>query len=322
MQQPLKVWQSGTRVTSNSGTSLIPADGYSGPLLVTELRPDTLPGEDGLISNVTIDQLHLDGMHRSKGLVLRHVQLSVFRDLHIRNTNGAALRVSDFCIENLFNNLVLSDSVGNFDEPALWIQPENTGILPLGEDRDLDNITVNSTFFSGIMIHFQRNDALRISAAGTSVGLGRRHRKIQFLGCFFHGRGEITRPLITLEDSFEISISGCQLLSWTKTGTVLQLGAVDSLHPVGSTMISHCNILGQPGQGHSSVGIRLVNVEEGPGVLSVFGNNFGSHDARLGHAVDWGTQLNVKASWAANLVNTEKEPHLGKPPLNADASPF
>lgn len=323
MDAPLEVWQSQTRVTSTGGLALVPAPGYTGPLLTTGLRETTRPGEDGLLSNVTIDHLHLDGRHQSKGIVLRHVQLSNFHDLHVRNTHGAALRLSDFCIENLFANLILSDRTGNDDEPTLWIEPENTGILPIGgATQDLGNITVNSTYFSGVMIHFPNNDALRISSGGAPVELSRRHRKIQFDGCFFHAHGGIKRPLVTLEDCFEIAFLGCQMLCWSQNGTVLAMGAERSAFPVGATMISHCHILGMPGEDLTSVGIDLRNVEKGTGVLAAFGNNFGSHDGRLGHAVNWGDSPGVQASWAANLVHTQKAPFLGREPANADVSPF
>jgi hypothetical protein len=323
MDAPLEIWQSQTRVTSSSGVCLVPAEGYCGPLLTTGLRDETRPGEDGLLTNITIDNLHLDGRMRSKGIVLRHVQLSTFRGLHIRNTDGAALRLSDFCIENLFDQLVLSDQTGSATEPTLWIEPENTGIFPMGgQKRDLGNITVNSTFFNGIMIHFPNNDALRISSGGASVELCRRHRKIQFNGCFFHGHDRLNKPLITLEDCFELSFVGCQMLLWNTSGTIMRLGEHESQFPTGSVMVSHCTFVGKPGESLQTMAFELRNVETGCGCLSVFGNNIGSNTGLLGYAADFGNKPETRISWTGNLVQTQNPPFKGVQPENADISPF
>ncbi len=328
MKAPLIVWQSATRVTSTGGKCLTPADGYTGALLESHIRPETVEGPDGLITNVVLDHLHCDGENRSLGIRLRHLQLGSFHDLHVCNTDGPGLWISDYCIENLFSNIVLSDECGNEEYPALYIQPENLDFKP--EGRDLGNITVNSTCFNGVMIHFPTADALRIGAAGATIGINRRQRKIHFNGCFFHGHGRMkNRPLVTLGDAYEIAIIGCQMVLWGTEGTLIQIGEEGGKFPSGTTMISHCNLVGRPAADApdgvlKTIGIKLVNPDTGDGaaVLSAFGNNFGSNDARLAHAVDWGQTPGVRASWAANLVNTSEAPFIGMKPEEADVSPF
>jgi hypothetical protein len=318
---PLCVWQSSCRVTATGGPTLMPAPGYTGPLLETELRPETELGEDDLISNVVLDHLWLDGKGSAQGIKLRHLQLSTLHALHVRNTDGPGLWLSDFCIENLFSGLVLSDRCGNQELPALLIEPEGT-LHPLGEKATdaVGNITVNSTRLAGIMIHFPANDALRVSAGPAPVTELRRHRKIQFSGCFFHGHGRQSRPLVTLEDAYEIAFVGTQMLLWQEEGVILQLGGAGARWPTGITMVSHCVFVGKPDS--ETVGIRAENVVTGAPCLAAFGNSFGSDDARLGHAVDWGDQPDKRAAWAGNAVHTKREPHRGRRPVDADAPPF
>ena len=317
----LDIWQSSCRITSTGGTTIVPAADYKGPLIQSGLRKETVRGEDDLISNVVIDNLWLDGQGRAQGIKLRHLQLSTVRALHIRNTDGPGLWLSDFCIENLFSDLVLSDNCGNDQYPALLIEPEST-LHPDGKGATdaIGNITVNSTRFAGTMIHFPANDALRTSAGPAPVGESRRQRKIQFSGCFFHGHGRQSKPLITLADAYQISFVGTQMLRWTDRGAVIQLGTKDARWPTGITLISHCFFGGKP---HSEVvGIRVENVITGAPCLAVFGNSFGGDTGTLGHAVDWGEQEGKTAAWAGNAVNTRGAPHVGRLPKNADVAPF
>ena len=98
-----------------------------------------------MIADVVIDHIWIDGENRAVGIKLRHLQLSNIHDMHVKNTDGPGLWLSDYCIENIFSNIILSDKCGNDDYPALYISPENTGFIPVG--RDIGNITVNSTYF-------------------------------------------------------------------------------------------------------------------------------------------------------------------------------
>lgn len=317
----LDIWQSACRVTATGGTTIVPAGDYHGPLIQSGLRAESERGEDDLICNVVLDNLWLDGLGRAMGVKLRHLQLSTIRALHVRNTDGPGLWLSDFCIENLFADLVLSDNCGNDLYPALLIEPEGT-CHPDGEGATdaVGNITVNSTRFAGTMIHFPTNEARRVSAGPAPVSVSRRHRKIQFDGCFFHSHERATRPLVTLADAYEIAFVGTQMLRWSDAGAVLQLGAPDARWPTGITMISHCNFSGKPGS--DVVGIRAERVVTGAPCLAVFGNSFGSDDARLGHAVDWGEQPGKSAAWAANAVHTRGTAHVGVLPSDADVLPF
>jgi hypothetical protein len=143
---------------------------------------------------------------------------------------------------------------------------------------------------------------------------------MQFVGCFFHGHPRQTKPLVTMADAYENSFVGTQMLIWKDEGVVIQLGTEDAQHPTGITMISHCIICSKPGS--NTTGIRLVNVEKNTPCLAAFGNSFGSGDKRLAHAVDWGSEEGLKASWGANAISTSGEPHIGMKPGNADVIPF
>ncbi len=314
---PLDIWQSHCRVTSTGGPTIVPAPGYTGPLITSGRRELTERGEDGLICDVTIDHLWLDGKNQSLGIKLKHLQLSTIHDLHVRNTDGPGLWLSNYCIENLFSNLVLSDECGNADLPALLLQPESDEHL---EGAAHGNITVNSTNFSGTMIHFPANDALRIGTGPAQIEIGRRQRKIQFTGCFFHSHGRCTRPVVTLAEAYEITFVGTQMLRWSKAGPVMQLGTPEARFPTGIVMVSHC-IFGAE-NGDASAGIHTVNVQTTGPCLAAFGNCFGSMERRLAHAVNWGDQPGKSAAWGANAVNVAAQPHVGVLPANADASPF
>ena len=313
----LEVWQSKCRITGTGGPTVVPAEGYTGALIETSLRKETQRGEDRVISNVIMDNLWLNGRGRSRGMKLRDLQLSTIHDLHVRSTDGPGLWLSDGVIENLFSNLILSDNCGSKEQPALLIEPES-------EDRPkklrYGNHTVNSTHFSGIMIHFPTNDALRISAGPAPVRESRRHRKIKFSGCYFHGHGRQNRPLVTLEDAYELAFVGTQMLIWRKEGVIMQLGSQEARWPTGITMISHCLFSAAPGS--KATGIRAVKVDTKAPCLAIFGNTFGTLEGRLAHAVDWGEQKGKKASWAGNAVHVTREPHIGVPPKDADESPF
>ena len=319
MDRPLDVWQSRCRVTSTGGLTLVPDQDYKGPLIQTSLRKETKTGEDGVICNLIMDNLWLNGCNRSLGIKLRNVQLSTIHSVHVRSTDGPGLWLSDGCIENLFSNLILSDRCGNKDQPALLIETESES-RPKHIPDAIGNMTVNSTHFSGTMIHWPVNQALRIAGGPAPVSLSRRHRKIQFSGCYFHGHGGADKPVVTVSDAFELAFVGTQMLAWREDGCVMQLGERDARWPTGIVLISHCIFGSKPNS--DTTGIRLVNVEENTPCLAVFGNSFGSHDARLGHAVDWGPQKNKQASWAANVVHVKKDPHIGELPANADVLPF
>ena len=314
---PLVVWQSKTRVTGTGGTTIVPAQNYTGALITTELREQTERGEDSVISNVTLDNLWLNGRDRAVGIKLRDLQLSTIHSLHVRSTGGPGLWLSDGCIENLFSRLILSDNCGSKEEPALLLRPES-------KDRPrklhYGNHTVNSTHFSGVMIHFPTNDALRISAGPAPIRKSRRHRKIQFNGCYFHGHGRQDRPLVTLADAYELAFVGTQMLIWRKEGVIVQMGSEGARWPTGITMVSHCNFSAAPGS--KATAIRAVNVDHDAPFLTAFGNSFGTLEGRLRHAVDWGAQPDKKASWGANAVNVTGEPHIGTRPQDADVSPF
>jgi hypothetical protein len=315
---PLRVWQSHSRVTSTGGVTVTPAEGYAGPLIETQLDPQrTERGEDGLLTDVVLDHIWLNGLDRSLGVKLQHVQLSTFHNLHVRRTGGPGLWLSDFCIENLFSDLVLSDGCGSAELPALLIEPESND-RPEGLG-DIGNITVNSTRLAGIMIHFPTNDCLRIGCGPAEVSAGRRQRKIQFSGCYFHAHPRQTRPLVTIGDALELAFVGTQMLCWSDHPAV-QLGTDADRYGAGLTMISHCLFGSRPGS--ESVGIRVVKVDAEAPCLCAFGNSFGSADRRLKHAVDWGPQPGKKAAWAANAVHVAAEPFVGTAPADADVPPF
>lgn len=315
-EAPLEIWQSHCRVTSTGGVTITPADGYTGPLIQSNKRPETEVGEDNVICNVTLDHLWLNGDNRSLGVQLRDLQLSTVHDLHVRRTDGPGLWISDGCIENQFASLVLSDECGSMEQPALLIEPESPSREP---DIGVSNLTVNSTYFSGIMIHFPTNDCLRISAKPMAPSTCKGHRKIQFNGCFFHCHPRQNKPVATIADAFQITFIGTQMLGWNEHSPVLQLGTDDAHLPTGVTLISHCVFGSKPG--NDAAGIRAVNVcTDGP-CLSAFGNAFGSGN-KLAHAVDWGSQQGKTASWAGNTMNVTAEPFLGTPPTSADIPPF
>jgi hypothetical protein len=314
----LDLWQSHSRVTSTGGITITPAAGYAGPLITSARRDDTERGEDGLICDVTLDHLWLNGHNQSLGIKLKHIQLSTIHDLHVRNTNGPGLWLSDYCIENLFSNLVLSDECGNVEQPALLLEPESNEYLP--GTPSLGNITVNSTRFAGTMIHFPTNAALRIGLGPAQLEDTRRQRKIQFSGCFFHGHERMTGPLVTIAEAYELAFVGTQMLAWRDEGAVFQLGVPDAPLPAGNTLISHCIFASKPGSDCS--GIHTANVDTASPCLAAFGNSFGSHRRPLAHAVDWGDQPGKSAAWAGNALNTTGAPHVGTLPVNADAPPF
>ena len=314
----LDIWQSKCRITATGGTTIIPKEGYKGPVIQSTIREETEVGEDNLICDVIINHIWIDGKNTCMGIRLRHLQMSTIHDIHIRSTDGPGLWISDSVIENLFSNLILSDNCGSEKYPALLIEPEYMDITQ--RTNGFGNPTINSTQFSGIMIHFPTNDALRISAGEVPIGLSRRQRKMQFVGCFFHGHPRQTKPLVTLADAYENSFVGTQMLIWKDEGTVIQMREKEAQHPTGITMISHCIICAKPGS--NATGIKLVNVEQNTPCLSAFGNSFGSADKRLGHAVDWGDKEGIYASWGANAISTSKEVHIGIKPKNADILPF
>jgi hypothetical protein len=314
----LDIWQSHCRVTSTGGVTIRPAEGYDGALITSARRPETELGEDDLITDVVLDHIWMNGENRSLGIKLKHIQLSTFHHLHVRNTNGPGLWLSDYCIENLFTDIVLSDECGSVEQPALLLEPEGTDPLPGMENNG--NITVNSTRFSGIMIHFPTNACLEVGTGPAEVPIGRRQRKIQFTGCFFHAHGRQTRPLVTLAEAYELAFVGTQMLSWNDAGPVMQIGTLDARYPTGITLVSHCIFGSKPGS--DAVGIEVVNADTNGPCLSVFGNSFGSQDRRLAHAVDWGMQQGKTAAWAANAVFVREEPHIGVRPGQADVSPF
>ena len=192
--------------------------------------------------------------------------------------------------------------------------------LASGEpDIGVSNRTVNSTYFSGITIHFPANDCLRISAKPMAEGTCKGHRKMPLNGCFFHCYGRQTRPVVTIADAFQITFIGTQMLGWNEHSAVMQLGTEDAHLPTGITLISHC-VFGSKA-GNDAAGIHTANVcTDGP-CLSAFGNAFGSNN-KLAHAVDWGKQQGKTARWAGNTMNTSGEPFLGTPPAPADLSPF
>lgn len=316
---PLDIWQSSCRITSTGGTTIVPADGYTGALIQSGMRPETEPGEDNLISNVVIDHLWINGHNQALGVKLKDIQLSTIHNLHIRQTDGPGLWLSNSCIENMFSELVLSDECGNEEYPALLIEPESATQRP-GVGNGNGNLTVNSTYFSGIMIHFPTRNALRISAGPMQPKDCGGHRKIQFNGCFFHAHARCKKPLVTIADAFQLTFIGTQMLAWNEGGTVMQLGTGENdCMPVGGVLISHC-VFGSK-RDSETVGIRAVNVSTDRPCLSIFGNAFGSKNS-LHNAVDWGEQEGKQASWAANTLHLTGEPFLGVPPRNADISPF
>jgi len=319
-EAPLDIWQSRCRVTATGGPTIIPADGYTGPLVTSGLRPETAVGEDGIITDLVIENLWLNGRGRATGLKLNDIQLSTIGGLHVRNTGGPGLWIADGCIENLFSDIVLSDNCGSFEEPALLIRPvsESRPDSPSSAYRDtVGNITVNSTHFSGVMIHFPTNDALRISSGPTPVAKSRRHRKIQFTGCMFHSHGRAENAVVTIEDAYELAFVGTQMLLWGEEGTCVQLGTEDARWPVGSTTFSHCWFTAK--QDSTVAGITCENVDTEITPLQAIGNTF---DDCLAHAVDWGDQPNKRAAWAGNGVDTHGEAHVGRLPEDADVSPF
>ncbi len=309
---PFMIWQSNCRITSSGGVTIVPAPGYKGVLIETERRDETVLGEDRLTADVSMDNLWIDGKNQAMGIKLKYLQLSTISKLHIRSTDGPALWLSDECIENLFSDLILSDNCGNAEYPALLIEPEG--------EVDESNITVNSTQFSGVMIHFPTNDAMRIGAGQAAISKSRRQRKIQFVGCYFHSHDRLTRPLVTLADAFELSFVGTQMLIWKDDGVILQVGTEDSRRPTGFVMISHCIFCAKPDADVTA--IKMVNVESDGPCGTFFGNSFGTEDGRLGHAVDWGPQDGKSASWAGNMVRTKLDPHIGSLPSDADISPL
>lgn len=316
---PLDIWQSGSRVTATGGPTIVPAPGYDGPLVTSGLRAATVPGEDGMIANLVVDGLWLDGRDRATGVTLADVQLSTVSNLHVRDTDGPGLWLADACIENLFSGIVLSDNCGSETEPALLLRPESVERpdAPSEGYDGIGNLTTNSTHFSGLTIHFPTNDALRIGTGPTPVSKSRRQRKIQFTGCMFHGHKRASAPLVTIADAFELAFVGTQFVRWRDDGVVVQYGTEDSRWPVGSTTFSHCRFTAQPDS--DAVGIRCRNVDAGVTSLQLVGNTF---DDRLAHAVDWGDQSDMRAAWAANGVDVSGEAHLGTPPENADQRPF
>lgn len=315
---PLDIWQSHCRVTSTGGVTITPAEGYTGPLITSARRPETEQGEDQLITNVTIDHVWIDGHNQALGLKFKHLQLSTIHHVHIRRTNGPGLWLSDFCIENLFSDLILSDECGSVDRPALLIEPE-TAEIPEGA-KDVLNITVNSTRFAGTMIHFPTNAALGIHQGPPDVPATRRHRKIQFTGCFFHCHPRHTAPLVTIGEAYELGFVGTQMLNWDDRVPVFQLGVEGAKHPAGITMISHCVFGSKPES--KAAGIRVAHVDTDRPSLICFGNSFGSAECRLGHAIDWGDQPGKLAAWSGNAVHVSGEPHAGVRPAEADVSPF
>jgi len=122
-----------------------------------------------LICNVALDNLRINGNSQSLGITLKHLQLSTTHGVHLRNTHGPGLWLSDYCIENLFSNLVLSDECGSETQPALLLEPESSELLP--GVPSLGNITVNSTRFAGTMIHFPANAALGIGTGPAEAGV-------------------------------------------------------------------------------------------------------------------------------------------------------
>ena len=317
----LDIWQSKCRITSTGGNTIVPKNGYKGPVIQSTIRRETEPGEDGLITDVALDHIWINGKDTCMGVRLRHLQLSTIHDLHVKSTDGPGLWLSDCVIENLFSNIVLSDNCGSAGHPALLIEPEFTEITREAlETKRFGNPTINSTHFSGIMIHFPTNDALRVSAGPVPIKASRRQRKMQFVGCFFHGHARQTKPLVTLSEAYENAFVGTQMLIWRDEGVVLQLGEKDAQHPAGITMISHCIICGKPGS--KTTGIKVVNADTDGPCLALFGNSFGSSDKRLAHAVDWGNQEGKQASWGANALSTSGEPHIGVMPSDADVAPF
>ncbi len=315
----LDIWQSQCRITGTGGPTIIPAQGYTGPLIQSEIREATKVGEDNLITDVIMDNIWIDGKNQSFGIRLRHLQLSTIHSLHVRSTNGPGLWISDCCIENLFANLILSDNCGSEDYPALLIEPE---YVSKTKDIRPRNETINSTQFSGIMIHFPTTDALRISAGPVPIAESRRQRKMQFVGCMFHGHSRQRKPLVTLSEAFENTFIGTQMLIWRDEGTIVQMGEKEAQWPAGITMFSHCIFLGKPES--NTTAIKMVNVDTGSPCAAIFGNTFGSSYSgyRLAHAVDWGAQRGKLVSWAGNTVRTSKEAHTGVLPKNADLAPF
>ncbi|WP_373495973.1 hypothetical protein [Aquiflexum sp.] len=314
----LDIWQSKCRITATGGTTIVPKPGYKGPVIQSTIRDETEVGEDKLISNVIMDNIWIDGKDECMGIRLRHLQMSTIHDIHVRSTDGPGLWISDCVIENLFSNLIISDNCGSEEYPALLIEPEWIEISR--KTNGFGNPTINSTQFSGIMIHFPTNDALRISAGPVPIRSDRRQRKMQFVGCFFHGHPRQTKPLVTLSDAFENTFIGTQMIMWKDEGVVIQIGEHGAQHPAGITMISHCIICSKPDS--NVTGIKVVNVDTEKPSLILFGNAFGTSYKWLAHAVDWGNQKGKLASWGANSVSTSKEPHIGILPENADITPF
>jgi len=317
---PLDIWQSRCRVTATGGPTIVPAEGYSGPLVTSGLRASTATGEDGVITDLALENLWLNGRGRAIGLKLNDIQLSTIGGLHVRNTGGPGLWIADGCIENLFSDVVLSDDCGSADEPALLIRPmsESRPDSPSSAYQgSVGNVTVNSTHFSGVMIHFPTNDALRISSGPTPVSKSRRHRKIQFTGCMFHSHGRADDSVVTIDDAYELAFVGTQMLLWRDEGTCVRMGTGDARWPVGSTTFSHCRFTAKSDS--NVAGITCGNVDTGVTSLQAVGNTF---DDRLAHAADWGDQPDKRATWAGNGVDTHGEAHVGRLPEDADVSPF
>lgn len=316
----LDIWQSKCRITSTGGATIVPKQGYKGPVIQSTIRDETEVGEDGLISDVIMDNIWIDGKEECVGIKLRHLQESTIHDIHVRSTDGPGLWISDCVIENMFSNIILSDNCGNDEYPAMLIEPEN---IEITQEKKIGNLSINSTQFSGVLIHFPTNDALRISCGGHIQNMGRRQRKIQFVGCMFHGHSRQTKPLVSISEAQEISIVGTQMITGEKDGVViLQMGKDGGL-PVGNTLISHCFFYNFGSK--NAIGISVENVDEHAPFLAAFGNSFGIRNGETGwlkHAVNWGSQKNKMASWQGNLVGTNEEPHVGVMPSNADILPF
>lgn len=316
---PLDVWQSHCRVCATGGVTIRPAKGYTGALISSALRDETEVGEDGLITNVVIDHIWLNGDNQSLGIKLKHIQLSTIHDIHVRDTDGPGLWLSNFCIESLFSNIVLSDRCGNDELPALLLRPESHETIPGKWDQG--NITANSVRFAGVMIHFADNACLEVGIGPADVTINRRQREIEFSGCFFHSHARRTRPVVTVEEAYAINFLGTQMMGWANTGAIMQLGSKQARFPTGLVHISNCDFYSKPGS--DCVGIVCENVEQdGVACMLAHGNTFGGFDARLKTAVDWGSQPGKCAAWGSNAIKVAGRPFIGVPPVDADILPF
>lgn len=150
-ERAVELWQSNVSVLGDHGETIAPAAGNDGYLLRTRIRGgETEEGPGSHIHDLSVANLSIDGENQASGIETKDVNLSVFGPgIHIENTDGPGLRLSDGTMESQFIGIRASDNCGSFEQPAVSVKPDSASRPEHGSGR----LAPNHNVFYNLHVH-------------------------------------------------------------------------------------------------------------------------------------------------------------------------